>query len=97
MISFPNDTGPEMDFSNVEIDDDKPVSSIGVSNEETLLQCFNWKITQPLLKEDNLKKITKLNPEENGNQFRRSREFNLLNEFELLSKRDLYKLPICEL
>ena len=49
---------PEMDFSNIHIDHVKPISSFDISNEDELLECFNWINTQPLLKKDNLKKIT---------------------------------------
>ena len=72
---------PEMSWSNIEIDHIKPLSSFNVSNEEEILEAFNWKKTQPLLKEDHLKKGNKFNPQEYTNQFRKAREFNLMNTF----------------
>ena len=50
---------PEMNWSNIQIDHIKPISSFDVSKEDELLEAFNWRNTQPLLKEDNLRKGTK--------------------------------------
>ena len=71
---------PEMDFSNIHIDHVKPISSFDISNEDELLEAFNWKNTQPLLKQDNLKKHTKFNEENYASQFRKAREFLNLND-----------------
>ena len=51
---------PERTFSNIHIDHVKPISSFDVSKEEELLEAFNWRNTQPLSKEDNLKKVINL-------------------------------------
>ena len=75
---------PEMDFSNIHIDHVKPISSFDISNEDELLECFNWINTQPLLKKDNLKKNNNFNPEEYENQFRKALEFKILNTYGLL-------------
>ncbi len=47
---------PEMNWNNIHVDHVRSISSFDVSNDEELLQAFNWKNTQPLLKEDNLGK-----------------------------------------
>ena len=47
---------PHRNWSSIEINHMKPVSSFNVSYEEELLEAFNWKNTQQLLKEDNRKK-----------------------------------------
>ena len=75
---------PEMDFSNIHIDHVKPISSFDISNEDELLEAFNWINTQPLLKKDNLKKNKIFNPEEYENQFRKALEFKILNTYGLL-------------
>ena len=49
----------EMNWGNIHIDHVKPISSFDISKEDELLEAFNWKNTQPLLKEDNLRKSTK--------------------------------------
>ena len=75
---------PEMDFSNIHIDHVKPISSFDISNEDELLEAFNWINTQPLLKKDNLQKNNNFNPEEYENQFRKALEFKILNTYGLL-------------
>ena len=50
---------PEKNWSNTHVDNVKPIPSFDVSNEDELLVAFNWKNTQPLLKEDNLRKGNK--------------------------------------
>ena len=47
---------PEMTWNNIETDHVKPISSFVVSNEDDLFEGLNRKNTQPLLKEDNLRK-----------------------------------------
>ena len=42
---------PEMNWSNIEIDHFKPICMFDVSKDERLREAFNWKNTQPLLKE----------------------------------------------
>ena len=85
---------PEMNFNNIHIDHVRPIASFDVSNDEELLQAFNWKNTQPLLKQDNLRKSDKFNEEDYYNQFIKARQFikilvteTLINT--LLNKTDL--------
>ena len=70
---------PEMDFNNIQIDHVKPISSFDVSNEDELFKAFNWKNTQPLLKEDNLRKGSKYNELDYQLQFIKASEFLKLN------------------
>ena len=49
---------PDMTRGNTEIDHVKAICLFDVSKEEELKEAFNWKITQPLLKEDHLQKGT---------------------------------------
>ena len=72
---------PEMNFNNIHIDHVKPISSFDISNDNELLEAFNWRNTQPLLKQDNLRKSNKFNEEDYNNQFVKAREFNLLQTF----------------
>ena len=72
---------PEMNFNNIHIDHVKPISSFDVTKEEELLEAFNWRNTQPLLKQDNLRKSDKFNERDYNNQFIKAREFNLLQTF----------------
>jgi hypothetical protein len=52
-----------MSFDNYgewHLDHVKPCSSYDLSNENEILECFNWKNIQPLWKSDNLKKNSKI-------------------------------------
>ena len=40
-----------MTWDNIGIDHVRPISSIDISDDEQLKQAFNWKHTQPMLKE----------------------------------------------
>ena len=71
----------EMNFNNIHIDHVKPISSFDISNDNELLEAFNWRNTQPLLKQDNLRKSNKFNEKDYNNQFIKAREFNLLQTF----------------
>ena len=42
---------PEMNWSNFEIDQLKPICLFDVSQDEELREAFNWKNTQPLSKQ----------------------------------------------
>ena len=42
---------PEMNWSNIELDHVQPICIFDVSKDEELREAFNWKNTQPLLKE----------------------------------------------
>ena len=70
---------PEMNWSNIHIDHVRSISSFDVSNEDELLKAFNWKNTQPLLKEDNLRKGIKYNELDYQLQFIKAYEFLKLN------------------
>ena len=52
---------PEMNWSNIEIDHVKPICLFDVSKDEELREAFNWKNTQPLLKQDHQQKGIKFN------------------------------------
>ena len=43
---------PDTKWSNIEIDHVKPICLLDVSKDEELKEAFNWKNTQPLLKQD---------------------------------------------
>ena len=50
---------PEMNWQKIEIDHIKAISLFDVSEEEELKEAFNWRKTQPLLKQDHQKKGSK--------------------------------------
>ena len=52
---------PDLNWSNAEIDHVKPICVFDVSKEEELKEAFNWKNTQPLLKQHYQLKGTKFN------------------------------------
>ena len=52
---------PEMNCKNIEIDHVRPVSSFDMSDDEQLKEAFNWRNTQPLLKEIHKQKGIKFN------------------------------------
>ena len=70
----------EMNWTNIHIDHVKPISSFDVSNENELLEAFNWKNTQPLLKEENLRKSNKFNELEYHLQFVKAEIFLELHQ-----------------
>ena len=49
----------EVDWDNIHIDRAKPIVSFDVSKVEILPEAINWKFMQPLLKNDNVRKIRK--------------------------------------
>ena len=51
----------EINWSTMEIDHIKPVFMSNVSDDEELKFAFNWKNTQPLLKEVHSQKCVKFN------------------------------------
>ena len=69
-----------MDWNNIQIDHVRCISSFDVSKNEELREVFNWKNTQPLLKEDNLKKGSKYNELDYRLQFIKAYQFLKLNE-----------------
>ena len=50
-----------MNWTNIEIDHVRPISSFDKSDDEQSKEAFNWKDTQPLLKHDNHQKVIKFN------------------------------------
>ena len=49
----------EMNCTKIEIDHVKPIFMFDVSKDEELRECFNWKNTQPLLKQEQQNKGSK--------------------------------------
>ena len=52
---------PEMNWSNIEIDHVKAICMFDVTKDDELKEAFNWKNTQPLLKQDHQYRGTKFN------------------------------------
>ena len=80
---------PEMNWSNIHIDHVKPISLFDISNDDELLEAFNWKNTQPLLKEDNLSKGCKFNELDYRLQFIKACEFINSNKINLINESTL--------
>ena len=73
---------PEMNWLNIEIDHVKAICLFNVSDDEQLKEAFNWKNTQPLLKQDNRQKGTKFNFLDYQLQFIKAYQFLKLNSHE---------------
>ena len=71
---------PEMNWGNIEIDHVKPNCLFDKSDDEQLKEAFNWKNTQPLLKQNPLQKGIKFNFLDYQLQFIKAYEFIKLNE-----------------
>ena len=71
---------PEMNWTNIEIDQVKPSCLFHVSKDEELSEAFSWKNTQLLLKHDYQKKGTKNNFLDYQLQFIKAYQFLKLNE-----------------
>ena len=71
---------PEMNWSNVEIDHVKPISMFDVTKDIELREAFNWKNTQPLLKQDHRQKGIEFNFLDYQLQFIKAYQFIKLNE-----------------
>ena len=71
---------PEMNWSNIEIDHVKPICMFDVSKDEKLKEAFNWKNTQPLLKQNHLQKGIKFNFLDYQLQFIKAYQLIKLNE-----------------
>ena len=71
---------PEMNWSNIEIDHVKAICLFDVSKDEELREAFNWKNTQPLLKEVHQKNGIKFNFLDYQLQFIKAYQFIKLNE-----------------
>ena len=74
-----------MNWSNIQIVHVQPICSFDVSKEEQLGEAFNWKNTQPLLKHDHEKKVTKYNFPDYQLQFIKAYQFIKLNGQEELN------------
>ena len=70
---------PEMNWSNIEIDHVKPICMFDLSNDEELKEVFDWKNTQPLLKEVHAHKGIKFNFLDYQLQFKKAYQFIKLN------------------
>ena len=71
---------PEMTWDNIEIDHVKAICLFDISDGDQLKEAFNWKNTQPLLKEIHQKKGIKFNFLDYQNQFIKAYQFIKLNE-----------------
>ena len=70
---------PEMNWSNIEIDHVQAICLFDVSKDEELREAFNWKNTQPLLKEVHQQKGIKFNFLDYQFQFIKVYQFLKLN------------------
>ena len=71
---------PEMNWTNIEIDHVKPICLFDVSEDEELREAFNWKNTQPLLKETHSQKGINFNFLDYQLQFIKAYQFLKINE-----------------
>ena len=71
---------PDMTWDNIEIGHVRPISSFDISDDEQLKEAFNWRKTQPLLKENHQKKGIKYNFLEYRLHFIKSYQFLKINE-----------------
>ena len=71
---------PEMNWSNIETDHVKPICTFDVTKDKELKEAFNWRNTQPLLKQDHLQKGIKFNFLDYQLQFIEAYQFIKLNE-----------------
>ena len=69
-----------MNWSNIDIDYVQPICLFDVSKDEESRECFNWKNTQPLLKQDHQQKCTKFTFIDYELQFIKSYQFLKLTE-----------------
>ena len=71
---------PDMTWDNIEIDHVKPICLFDVTKDEELKEAFNWKKTQPLLKEVHSQKGIKFNFLDYQLQFIKAYQFIRLKE-----------------
>ena len=69
-----------MNWTNIEIDHVKPICLFNIFDDEELKLAFNWKSTQPLLKEVQSQKGVKFNFLDYQLQFIKAYQFLKLNE-----------------
>ena len=70
---------PEMNWTNIELDNIKPIRMFDASDDEQLKEAFSWKNTQPLLKQDHQQKGIKFNFLDYQLQFIEAYQFIKLN------------------
>ena len=73
---------PDMTWANDEIDHVKAICLFDISDDEQLKEAFNWRNTQPLLKEIHRQKGIKFNILDYQNQFIKAYQFLKLNNYE---------------
>ena len=73
---------PDMTWDNIEIDQFKPICLFDVIKDEELKEAFNWKNTQPLLKEVHSQKGIKFNFLDYQLHFIKAYQFIRLNDEE---------------
>ena len=71
---------PEMNRTNIQIDVVKPICMFDISKDEELGEAFNWKNTQPLLKEVHQQKGIKFRCFDYQLQFIKAYQILKLNE-----------------
>ena len=71
---------PDMTWNNIQIDHIKPICLFDITKDEELKEAFNWKNTQPLLKEVHSHKGIKFNFLDYQLQFIKAYQFIKLNE-----------------
>ena len=76
---------PEMNWENIEIDHVKPICKFDVTKDDELREAFNWKNTQPLLKQDHQQKGSKFNFLNYKLHFIKAYQFLKVNEEERLN------------
>ena len=70
---------PDMIWDNIQIDHVKAICLVDVSEDEELKEAFNWKNTQPLLKQDHQRKGIDFIFLDYQIQFIKAYQFNKLN------------------
>ena len=73
---------PDMNWGNIEIDHVKPICLFDITKDDELREAFNWKNTQPLLKEVHKQKGIKFNFLDYQLQFIKAYQFLKLNNHE---------------
>ena len=71
---------PEIIWTNIEIDHVEAIRLFDVSKDEKLSEAFNWRNTQPLLKQHHRQKGTEFNFLDCQLQFIKVYQFTKLNE-----------------
>ena len=69
-----------VNWSNIKIDHVKPSCLFDVTKDKDIREAFNWRNTQPLLKQDHLQKGIKFNFLDYQLQFIKAYQFIKLNE-----------------